>query len=119
MIPSIRECYNQSVTDEKYHAFVSDLENYAGESIPFRIAETPVFVPANLKQKLIQACNDIISVIKQPNFKATSERAIPQGLKVPGNESNPLWMAFDFAVCKDANSQLEPQLIEMQGFPSL
>ena len=28
-------------------------------------------------------------------------------------------MTFDFAVCRDADGELEPQLIEMQGFPSL
>jgi hypothetical protein len=28
-------------------------------------------------------------------------------------------IAFDFAICKDANGELTPQLIELQGFPTL
>ena len=52
MIPAFRNKYNASVTDAKYQAFIQDLENYAGEKIPFRIAETPVFVPQLLKKKL-------------------------------------------------------------------
>jgi len=119
MIPISRERYNKSVTEEKYHAFVQDLEDYAGEQIPFRIAETPIFVPSALKQKLEQACESIIEVIKRPDFMSLSERAIPKGLKVPGVEENPMWLAFDFAICRDTNFQLDPQLIEMQGFPSL
>ncbi|MBL0339648.1 MAG: hypothetical protein IPP71_01285 [Bacteroidetes bacterium] len=119
MIPFLREQFNANFTDEKYAAFIDDLNAYAGEIIPFRIAETPVFIPAVLKQKLVHACEEIISVIKRPDYKALTDRAIPPGLKVPGEEGQSMWLAFDFAICRDANWQLDPQLIEMQGFPSL
>jgi len=103
MIPIHRIRYNQSVTDENYREFVNDLENYAGEQIPFRIAETPVFVPIRLRKKLESACEAIIEVIKHPDFISTSERAIPKGLKVPGAENKSMWLAFDFAICRDKN----------------
>lgn len=119
MIAHLRDQFNKSVTVEKYNSFVSDLENYAGDSIPFRIAETPVFVPLQLKRKLVSACNAIIDVINRHDFISLTDRAIPQHLRVPGNEDKPMWLAFDFAVCLDSNSHLDPQLIEMQGFPSL
>ena len=38
---------------------------------------------------------------------------------MPGNEGRPEFLTFDFAVCRDAHGELEPQLIELQGFPSL
>ncbi|MDQ3049329.1 MAG: hypothetical protein M3Q95_00440 [Bacteroidota bacterium] len=119
MISNLRERYNENFTQEKYNNFVHDLEKYAGEKIPFRIAETPVFVPASLRIKLEQACEAIIAVLKRPDFTMLTERAIPDGLKVPGAESKPMWLAFDFAVSRSFDGQLDPQLIEMQGFPSL
>lgn len=119
MIPNIREQYNKNFHIDKYHNFIHDLNDYAGEKIPFRIAETPVFVPATLKQKLVQACEEIIEVIKRPDYKQLTDRAIPEGLRVPGDEGQSMWLAFDFAICRDSNWQLDPQLIEMQGFPSL
>src|SRR5688572_24223808 len=100
MISGPREQYNKSVTDKRYSEFISDLEDYAGEKIPFRIAETPVFVPAALKEKLIAACNGIITVIKQPAYLSLSQRAIPPLLNVPGEEGHAMWLAFDFAICR-------------------
>ncbi|MFX6031762.1 hypothetical protein ABTE99_19500, partial [Acinetobacter baumannii] len=29
------------------------------------------------------------------------------------------FIAFDFGICENENGELEPQLIEMQGFPTL
>ena len=86
MIPLLREDFNKRFTVEKYDQFVHDLNEYAGEKIPFRIAESPVFIPALLKQKLVHACEEIISVIKRPDFKSLTERAIPDGFRVPGDE---------------------------------
>lgn len=119
MIPNLRDPFNAAYTDEKYKSLVHDLNQYAGEKIPFRIAETPVFVPAVLKNKLTDACTRIIDVIKQPGFRELTNRAIPQNLFVPGETNKSMWLAFDFAICRDSNWQLDPQLIEMQGFPSL
>ncbi|HMT29280.1 MAG TPA: hypothetical protein PKD91_08385, partial [Bacteroidia bacterium] len=95
MIPNIREQYNKNFHIDKYHNFIHDLNDYAGEKIPFRIAETPVFVPATLKQKLVQACEEIIEVIKRPDYKQLTDRAIPEGLRVPGDEGQSMWLAFD------------------------
>jgi hypothetical protein len=119
MIPNLRDPFNAAFTDDKYKSLVNDLNQYAGEKIPFRIAETPVFVPAVLKNKLIAACSGIIDVIKQPGFRELTNRAIPEKLFVPGETNKSMWLAFDFAICRDSNWQLDPQLIEMQGFPSL
>lgn len=119
MIPILRENFNLNFHIDKYHAFMHDLNHYAGESIPFRIAESPVFIPLTLKHKLEQACSEIIEVIKRPDYLELTNRAIPENLRVPGEEGQSMWLAFDFAICRDANWQLDPQLIEMQGFPSL
>lgn len=48
-----------------------------------------------------------------------SESAIPAGLNVPNDPGFPGMLAIDFAICKDEKGEWLPQLIEMQGFPSL
>ncbi len=63
------------------------------------MAETPVFVPAILRDKLIAAGESIIKVIQQENFKQLTEGAIPAHQRVPGDEGRPEFLTFDFAVC--------------------
>ncbi len=40
-------------------------------------------------------------------------------LHVPGENSHSHFIAFDFGICENEKGELEPQLIEMQGFPTL
>lgn len=119
MIPEIRRQFNENFSLEKYEAFLAEIEKDFPGQLDFRIAETPVFVPQALKIKLLQACNDIIDTIQKDDFKAKTERAIPANQYVPNEDKHPNFLAIDFAVCKDVNGELTPQLIELQGFPSL
>ncbi|MFW0714760.1 hypothetical protein [Pedobacter sp. N23S346] len=118
MIPSQREKYNKQINDEKYQAFIKDLET-GYPQIPFRVAETPVFIPKALKEKLIAAGEEIIKLIKHPNFKDITSPSIPPEWNVPHENDHPHFLTFDFGICKDEAGELTPMLIEMQGFPSL
>ena len=93
----------------------------AGLSTPiaFRVAETPVFLTDDFRDKLISAGNDIVDKILQPNFKELTERAIPEKWKVANENDHPHFIALDFGVCKDEAGNIMPKLIELQGFPSL
>ncbi len=119
MDKALREKFNQQFTKEKYDAYMLEVEGLHPGALDFRNAETPVFIPADFKNKMLQACEDIIDVIKAPNFKALTERSIPQNLLVPGEDDHPQFVVFDFGICNNDNGELEPQLIEMQGFPTL
>ena len=119
MVKSFREQYNREFTDAKYRAFLEELEGLYPGQLDFRIAETPVFVPEEFKDQMLSACESIIDSIVQPRYKEQSEHAIPETLRVPNENSFPHFIAFDFGVCFGENGTLEPQLIEMQGFPSL
>lgn len=119
MIPSIRQHYNDQFTQEKFDQFVEDLNRPHPGSIVFRVAETPVFIPKDFTQKMIDACESIVDVITDANFKKVTNQAIPDGEKVPNENEYSDFIAFDFGICENESGALEPQLIEMQGFPTL
>ncbi|MBP6687327.1 MAG: hypothetical protein KA160_05670, partial [Lacibacter sp.] len=119
MVPSIRKAFNSSFTVEKYETFLQDLHSRYPGDIEFRISETPVFVDHLFKQKIIDACESIVDVICNENFLKITERSIPEGEHVPNENKQSHMIAFDFGVCINEEGELEPQLIEMQGFPTL
>lgn len=118
MIKKYRQAFNSGFSQEKYNTFLNELED-GYPPIPFRVAECPIFIPEELKQQLITAGNEIINLIKQPNFKELTEKAIPKDWTVPNENNHPHFLTFDFGLCKDENGEIVPMLIEMQGFPSL
>ncbi len=119
MIKALRQAFNANFTKEKYRAYMEKLENLHPGSLDFRNAETPVFVPEYFTKKMLDACEDIIDVILDPKFKQLTDRGIPATLKVPNENSHPEFIVFDFGICENKEGSLEPQLIEMQGFPTL
>lgn len=119
MVPGIRKKYNSIFTKEKYQRFLSDINAEFNYVIPFRVAESPVFIPRDFKIKIFEASDEIISFLTQDNFKKISEKAIPPHLNVPGEPDQTLFLALDFGICKSGNGEVVPQLIELQGFPSL
>ncbi len=46
-------------------------------------------------------------------------RHFPAHLRVPGEDAHTMFLQLDFGICRDSNGAYTPQLIEMQGFPSL
>src|SRR6185437_5649422 len=118
MIPEIRAEFNKNFTEKKYQEFLIDLESKHPGDIPFRVAETPVFVPKSFTKKMLDACEAIVDIIIKPDFKERTQRAIPNE-NVPNENQHTDFIAFDFGVCENENGDLEPQLVEMQGFPTL
>ena len=119
MIKSIRKTFNENFTKEKYDASMAGFEDLHPGELDLRNAETPVFIPKDFKNKMLGACEDIIDVITDPKFMAITERGIPDNVNVPGENDHAQFIVFDFGICENANGELEPQLIEMQGFPTL
>lgn len=119
MIPGLRKKYNSEFTLEKYNSFIKDIDSQFGYKVEFRIAETPIFIPSDLTASLISAGDEIVNYLLSEDFIVHSKTAIPPGLEVPNEDSHPKMLAIDFAVCRDDSGKLVPQLIELQGFPSL
>jgi hypothetical protein len=119
MINELRQHYNKHFSQQQYEKMLQQIETHYQCKIPFRVAETPLFVPDALKKHLINACNEIIDVIVAPDFKEKSKNAVPPQQNVPNEDAHTQLLAIDFAVCRNENGDFFPQLIELQGFPSL
>lgn len=119
MESTIRQTYNRSFSQEKYQYFLDEINKSLPKPVQFRVAETPIFVSKLLKNRLIETCESIIDVIVQDDFKDKTSKAIPANQNVPNENNHTSFLAIDFAVCQDEKGEFNPQLIELQGFPSL
>lgn len=119
MHPSQRQLFNQNFSPEKYIK-LKKLINAAHNREPaFRISETPIFLTPELRAQLLEACKEISETLLDPAFKQKSQAAILPGQEVPGEDDHTTFLQLDFGVCDDGNGGLIPQLIEVQGFPTL
>ena len=119
MIDSIREQFNKSFQEKLYHQFLEEINDAYPQALDFRIAETPVFISKGMGEKMIQTCEYIVDQILQKDYTSKTENSIPPEEWVPGEEGNCQFIAFDFGICTNGNGELEPALIELQGFPTI
>ena len=119
MIPSIRKSFNDKFTLGQYNAFLEAIKSKFPGSIEFRLAETPVFIDKGFKEKMISTCESIIDLIVAPSFKSLTSNSVPTAFNIPAENNYSNFIAFDFGICTNGKEELEPQLVEMQGFASL
>jgi hypothetical protein len=119
MIRDLREQYNANFRQENYEAMLDWIEQAYGHRPPFHVAETPVFFPNDLKNKLIDACREVSDVFLRPDFRKISQAALRPEHEVPNETPHPTFLVIDLGICKDENGDYIPQMIEVQGFPSL
>jgi len=119
LIKAYREKFNTSFDQKKYEAMVHDLNTTFDIKIDFKIAETPIFLPDEFRDELIKASDEIVSILQTDAFREYSKKALPDNLAVPNEDEHTSLLAIDFALCKDEDGKMIPQLIELQGFASL
>jgi len=120
MIPEIRKKFNSEFTEEKYKAFLDDLNTSLKYPVDFRVSESPLFLSDDLKNKLLKACDELCKQVTNPDFKLKMKDAVPSHLNIPGETNHPEFFVFDFAICQNKSTgEFYPKLIELQGFPTL
>lgn len=119
MIPSVRKQFNDSFSAEIYKEFIEELNQVHPNQLEFRVVETPIFVDKIFTSKMLDACEYIVDILETDEYKKLSERAIPEHYRVKTENPHSNFIAFDFGICINSEGVLEPQLIEMQGFPTL
>lgn len=118
MIPEYRKKYNEAFSQEKYQKIKDLLAEKSGVIPQFRVCESPIFLPKDFKEKLLDATETIISQI-QNIPEETLQKAVPENCRVPNDTSKPHFFTIDFGICKNEKGEIVPQLIELQAFPSL
>ncbi len=119
MIPSLRKQFNASYTPRKYQKFLQLMEERCGTPVEFRMAETPCFFPKTLLDQMATHGEELIQQLETPEYHAASAKTIPPQFNVPHEASHPMFIQVDFGLVRDATGQLQPKLVELQGFPSL
>ena len=118
MIKKYREKFNSQFSSENYDQVKEILKDKSGIYTSFRLSESPIFLTADFKDKLLDASDRILDqIIDMP--PETLQKAIPDNCRVPKDTIKPHFFTIDFGICKNLNGEIEPQLIELQAFPSL
>ncbi len=119
MVREIRQRFNDSFSTGKYEQMIREIHTEFPDMLDFRVAESPVFLGRDLKAKILTAFNDIVDQIRKPDYLSRTDRAIPTNMWVENENPVPGCLAVDFAITLGESGEYEPQLIELQGFPSL
>ena len=116
MIPWLRQKFNREYSPAKYARFLALLEEQCGEPPQFRHSETPVFLARDLVDRMARyGCEMVEALLRDPAYQRDSRNAIPPAWRSPNEDPTPLFVQADFGL----DQNLEPKLVEIQGFPSL
>jgi hypothetical protein len=118
VIEPLRSAFNASWTESAYETYKERLAESAGSAIGFRVCESPVFLPPDLRDAMVSGALEIWADLLRPDVLERSKAAVPPEFDVPGSDDHPLFAQADFAIA-DVGGALAPRLIELQGFPSL
>ena len=119
MIPALRKQFNSSFTPQKYQSFLRRIDDLSGTHVEFRLCETPCFFPKPILDRMARAGEDLIRQLVTPEYHAKSDAAVPAEFNVPNEPPHPMFIQVDFGLVRDAGGELQPKLVELQGFPSL
>lgn len=116
MIPELRQDFNRRWTPELYARFLTELDRRSGTHVKFRNSEAPCFFPRALLEKMALYGSEMLrQLLADASYLEAATAEIPKGFHVPGEAKTPLFVQADFGIGED----LEPKLVEIQGFPSL
>ena len=118
MHAAFRRVYNQSFSPEFYEQYRNRLQAMVGP-VPYRLAESPLFIPPATRDRLFRYTAEIISQLAEPERLAKARAAVPPEYDVPGQDSAPGVMTVDFAVVRGEDGELDGRVVELQAFPSL
>src|SRR5690349_16095710 len=119
MEPTYRRAFNAAFGPDTYDRYIRRFEERVGCPIPFRVAETPLFVPEGLRSKIERAATEIVTQISSPALIEKMKGAIPPRFNVPGMDHLPNCVQVDFAIVRGEDGELTGKVVELQAFPSL
>ena len=120
MDPRFRPRFNAHYTGELYRRMCRLMdERLETPRFEFRLAETPLFLPPDLRVRCERAANEILAIIRRPEVVRACRAAVPARYDAPGMDRLPHFLAIDLAIVPGEDGVLVPKLIELQAFSSL
>lgn len=114
----VRDTFNRSFDAALFTQLQQRLEARVGP-VPFRVAETPLFLDAPLRDALSSAAEALTQQLLVPETHAALRDSVPSRYDVPGTTPLPDCVQVDFALAEDGDGRIVPRLVELQAFPSL
>ncbi len=114
-----RRLFNEAFSPAVYARYCDRLARRLNVRFEFRLAESPVFLPADLRARCTKAAAEILEQLAEPANLKRMKEAIPEEWRSPRMDALPSFAQIDFAITRDADGRLVPRLVELQGFPSL
>ena len=113
-----RARFNADFSPEQYAALLRCVNETEKWPADFRVSETPIFLTGAFTDEVTRGANEIVDLVRAPEFTQHSASAIPPGLEIPRESAHPNFLVVDFGICTEGG-RLVPRLIELQAFPSL
>ncbi len=120
MLQELRRRFNEKFTQARYAELKALLNARSGTDVQFRVAETPVFVPASLLDEMAADGAKLThQLLGDADYLAAARHAIPRDYCVANETLHPHFLTADFALVRDVDGRLTPRLVEIQAFPSV
>ncbi len=120
MDPGLVERFNRHYSPAVYATVAREMARRCREpAFGFRLAELPLILPRDLRERCERAAVEILAEIARPEVREAGEAAIPAAYRVPRTDPLPHFLAIDLAIVRGAGGALEPRLVELQAFSSL
>ena len=119
MDPSPRSTYNAAFAPQSFERYAADLVRRLGCEVGFRLAETPIFLSTDFRERTLRAAREILAQLRDPARIERMAEAVPERWRVPRRSSLPTFAVIDFAVTREPDGTFSPRVVELQGFPSL
>ena len=92
MIERLRRAFNAGWTPAQYESYKARLAQATGATIHFRVCETPVFLPVELRDAMLKGAFELFDRLLAPAALERSKSAVPPEFDVPGgDEEHPLF----------------------------
>jgi hypothetical protein len=120
VIEAWRQRFNRGFSQDAFLRVLRAVEDEVGGPIPFRLAESPIFLPGALVDEMRLATEAILAeVFAHPEYADRVRRHVPPHAFLPTSSDHPPFVQCDFALAEGDDGRVVPRLIEIQGFPSL
>ncbi len=122
MIGSLRQQFNSNFTEEKYRKLLRLIDDEVRTPIGFRVAETPIFLPAELMEQMVDTAAELTrQLVENPAYLEASTAIIPERYRIPepAGIKPPNFMTVDFGFVREKTGEIGIRLVELQAFSSI